>query len=432
MCLSQDGNITEAYYNLGLCHMHLHEIEQAAHRFEQALALDPLHHSSHYQLALSLEVSGQWKNASIHYKSCLDLVEHEAASHGMGRCLMKLCEASDALPYLKTSFTLGGESLELWHNMGMCYLQLSSPALALEAWNKAAKFEKNIDVIYHIAVCYQQMMRYDDAEMYFKQALCIQADHLDTYLNLIAIAIERFQVKQALDWIGQALTFYPDREDLQYLRGSLTQTTSMRRAPAFYIAQLFDNYAYHYDTHVVKHLHYQLPDLLQTILDRYKPVNGWSSACDLGCGTGLCGKIIKPWAKHMVGVDLSKDMLKIASALEIYDVLIEDDIQAYLTHTGELFDLMTLADVLPYFGELDWLSDLHRHICIDGLVILSIEKNTNIENYHLHEHARFMHHPDYTIQCMKHFECIETQTITLRRNMNKDVLGQLMVFRRCL
>lgn len=430
MALSQDGTIHEAYFNIGLSHMHLNQISEAEHRFEQTLSLDPTHHAAHYQLALCCELQEKYSKSIEYYTQCINMADHESASHGLGRCYIKTGDASSALDHLKKSYTLGGEGLELWHNMGMCYLQLSSPALALEAWHKAMEHDVNLDSLYHTGVCYQQMTRYDDAEIYFQRALTIQEDHLDSYLNLIAIAIERFQTDTALKLIDKASSYHRDREDLHYLKSSLTQSPNMDKAPASYVAQLFDHYAGHYDAHVTQHLHYKLPEQLKVILQSYVSKTTMQSALDLGCGTGLCGKIIKEFTQSLTGIDLSKDMLKIASELAIYDTLLETDILTYLETTAESFDLVTMAELLPYIGDLTWMKTLHQRLNPLGLVVLSIEDSSSTDSYHLHEHARFAHCSDYVIGCMLQFELIDCQNINLRKQMNNNVKGKLMTFRK--
>ena len=50
---------------------------------------------------------------------------------------------------------------------------------------------------------------------------------------------------------------------------------------------------------------------------------------DAGCGTGLCGVLVAPFARRLVGVDLSDGMLAHAGDKNIYHALI----RAELTHT---------------------------------------------------------------------------------------------------
>ena len=65
-------------------------------------------------------------------------------------------------------------------------------------------------------------------------------------------------------------------------------------------------------------LHQQVLDAVQEYTNA-KPVK----ILDAGCGTGLCGPLLKPWARRLVGVDLSGGMLEKARALQLYDEHIE-------------------------------------------------------------------------------------------------------------
>ncbi|NIR58985.1 MAG: methyltransferase domain-containing protein, partial [Gammaproteobacteria bacterium] len=42
---------------------------------------------------------------------------------------------------------------------------------------------------------------------------------------------------------------------------------------------------------------------------------------DAGCGTGLCGPLLAPHARTLVGVDLSGGMIAKAEELAVYDEL---------------------------------------------------------------------------------------------------------------
>ena len=44
---------------------------------------------------------------------------------------------------------------------------------------------------------------------------------------------------------------------------------------------------------------------------------------DAGCGTGLCGPLVAPYARRLAGVDLSEGMLAHAKEKNVYDELIE-------------------------------------------------------------------------------------------------------------
>ena len=73
---------------------------------------------------------------------------------------------------------------------------------------------------------------------------------------------------------------------------------------------------------------------------------------DLGCGTGLCGPMLKPLAATLVGVDLSRPMLDGAREKRCYDELLCEDLLAFLGARPQGFDLMVASGVLILFADL--------------------------------------------------------------------------------
>jgi predicted TPR repeat methyltransferase len=73
---------------------------------------------------------------------------------------------------------------------------------------------------------------------------------------------------------------------------------------------------------------------------------------DAGCGTGLCGPFLRPYAKRLVGVDLSPAMLAKARARKVFHVLDRCDLGSIGTYPKGPFDMVICADVLVYFGDL--------------------------------------------------------------------------------
>ena len=80
---------------------------------------------------------------------------------------------------------------------------------------------------------------------------------------------------------------------------------------------------------------------------------------DLGCGTGLAGREIKPRARRMTGVALSPEMIEHARHAGLYDAREVAEITSWLTdrrnvaHSdADLFDVIVACDSLIYFGDL--------------------------------------------------------------------------------
>jgi predicted TPR repeat methyltransferase len=66
----------------------------------------------------------------------------------------------------------------------------------------------------------------------------------------------------------------------------------------------------------------------------------------------LCGVLIAPYARRLVGVDLSERMLAEARNRSVYDELLKCELSAYLADCTEMFDVIVSADTLVYFGTL--------------------------------------------------------------------------------
>jgi predicted TPR repeat methyltransferase len=95
---------------------------------------------------------------------------------------------------------------------------------------------------------------------------------------------------------------------------------------------------------------------------------------DAGCGTGLCGPLVAPYARHLTGVDLSEGMLVHAKEKNVYHALVKDELTDYLRDNSEAFDLIVAADTLVYFGDLESvLAAAARALRPKGLLVFTLE-----------------------------------------------------------
>ena len=87
--------------------------------------------------------------------------------------------------------------------------------------------------------------------------------------------------------------------------------------------QSFDSFAASFDSKLAK-LAYRAPALVSAMLDDAGLDASRSlDVLDAGCGTGLCGPLIAPYARRLTGVDLSGGMLSQAKEKNIYDELLQ-------------------------------------------------------------------------------------------------------------
>ena len=116
------------------------------------------------------------------------------------------------------------------------------------------------------------------------------------------------------------------------------------RASDAYVQRTFDQFADSFDQ-VLQRLEYRAPQLLVDLVARVLgPGQGKLDVLDAGCGTGLCGALLKAWAHRLVGVDLSSKMVEKARLREVYDHLVVGELTAYLSTHAAAYDLVVSAD----------------------------------------------------------------------------------------
>jgi predicted TPR repeat methyltransferase len=127
------------------------------------------------------------------------------------------------------------------------------------------------------------------------------------------------------------------------------------------------------------------------------PPAGGLEVLDAGCGTGLCAPSLRPYARRLVGVDLSSEMVKRADDRHLYDELVVDELTAFLTGHPAAYDLVASADTLCYFGELaPPLSAAATALRSGGHLVFTVERATDAPaGYQLNPHGRYSHTDAY-------------------------------------
>jgi len=204
------------------------------------------------------------------------------------------------------------------------------------------------------------------------------------------------------------------------------------RAPDVYVARVFDSFAASFDAKLAD-LSYQAPALVAAAVARHAGTPARAlDLLDAGCGTGLCGPLLAPWARRLVGVDLSEGMLRKAAARRVYDDLFCGELVAFLRTQEVAWDLIVSADTLCYFGALEaFAAAAFAALRGDGLLVFTVEAHDDAEgapDYRLHEHGRYSHRRRYLENVLRSAGLVpvETQAVVLRMEAGKPVDGWLV------
>ena len=202
--------------------------------------------------------------------------------------------------------------------------------------------------------------------------------------------------------------------------------------PAAYVATLFDQYAPRFDAHLLDGLAYRGPQIIAEALA--KAGAGTAAAgLDLGCGTGLMGRVLAHPGLRLDGVDLSAAMLRLAEATGCYRGLWQGDCVAVARDLpAGSYGLAVAADVLVYLGDLRPLCDAVARLLAPGGWFAATVQARDQEGYDLGPDLRFRHAPGYLRTCLEGagLTLLGLDPCVTRRENDADVAGLVFVARR--
>lgn len=226
-------------------------------------------------------------------------------------------------------------------------------------------------------------------------------------LSVLGQARQRMgQDAAALDSYAAALRLDPENAYLRHLVAALGGIAPPARANSTYVAEVFDGYARRFEESLFA-LGYRVPGLMLRMIERALPsvASGeqrLGAVLDLGCGTGLMGATLHDLlGGPLVGVDMSARMVEEARRKGVYTRLECADIESVLAREEGCYDVILLADVLCYFGELAPLMPLLQgRLAKGGLLLLSVEAGADDTTWTLSRNGRYRHGSAYLRQAL--------------------------------
>ena len=382
-------------------------------------------------VAVALQQAEQWAAAAEIYETILEIVpDHAGALHFSGVLAHQQELADEAVALIARSLELEPDRPD-WHsNFGIVLQDRLRLDDAITAYERAIALDENhANAHNNLGVVFRANGRVADAEAAYRAAIEIDPDHADAHHNLgvllnglgreaeaarcfskvitlrpkhpearrlLALAHYTLgEVDKAIEIFDEWLQEEPDDPIARHMLAACSGRDMPDRASDAFIETTFDSFAASFDAKLAS-LAYRAPALVAEMLARSGVEASQAfDVVDAGCGTGLCGQLVAPYARRLVGVDLSESMLARARERNVYDELVKHELTAFLQDTPESFDVIVSADTLVYFGPLDAVTAAAANaLRPGGVLVFTVEELSGTAGkagYSLSPNGRYRH-----------------------------------------
>jgi predicted TPR repeat methyltransferase len=352
--------------NLGAARMKLGRPQTALAAFDAALSAEPQHADAWCHRGLALAELDRQEDALASFDRALALDPAlSAAGYGRATALGRLRRHGDALQALDE-------------------LTRQDPGHG-RGWLLRGQTLQMLD-------------RHDDSLSSYRRAVGAQPDLGLAWLLLGQRLAELGDDAAAAVAFERTMSLGFEVETSRYLLAALGRGPTPSSAPAAYVRALFDGYADDFETHLVGTLRYRAHEhVAQTaLLGECVAQRGAASALDLGCGTGLCGALLRPHVQWLGGIDVSTSMVNAARRRGVYDVVTHSELVEHLQATPLRHDLVVCADTFIYLGDLSpAFAGVRRVLQDGGRFVFSVERADDSLAYTLTTQLRYGHSERY-------------------------------------
>jgi len=321
---------------------------------------------------------------------------------------------------------------EVWNNLGVAYREIGDQDEAISCFRRAVAFAPDMAEAWNnLGVAQDEFNMIENASESYRKAIEIRSDYTSAHFNL-GISLQKLRrFKEAEEHYHKVLETKPDDEAARFMLQSLGISATPDAAPVEHVRRIFDRCAGTFESILVKDLEYKTPELLFELVRPY--LTEEMNVLDLGCGTGLGAQLYRPFAKRLIGVDVSSKMLEKAAEKKIYNRLEVFDILQDWSFSQK-FDLIYSSDVFVYFGNLDTIiRSASSYIVCGGIIAFSVEiLEDNSIGYRLFPSGRYAHSRTYIQDCLRRhgLQLMEETIADIRKQSGNPVKGLLIVAKK--
>jgi len=412
-------------------------LSEAESVYSDVLRTVPENPDANHFIGVVTHQMGNSEKGIEYIKRSLELLPRQpSALNNLGNIYKETGRYSDALDTYEKVIAAAPDHVDTWVNLAVILRELKRPKDALETLQKVFELSsEHGEGQYVLGDVHRDLGNYDEALAAYAESarLCPESQLLPK--SIARVLYQNGHKDEATRTLRNWLIRRPDDAVARHLLAAYAGDDVPARASDEYVRMCFDNFAKSFDE-CLKGLDYKAPELICDKLISLLPENQERTVLDIGCGTGLCGPMLRPVAKKLLGVDLSPGMLVKAKLLDVYDDLIEAELTEFMNRDYAAFDVIVCADTFVYFGELTKAfraaSDSMKS---DGLFVFTVEQHLQkdrAENYVLQHHGRYSHTREYLRLALSDadFDIVTMDDVVLRKEESEPVGGLLVAARK--
>jgi len=409
-----------------------HDLKEDTLEFPAELTVDQA-----IELAKGLQQRLALNEAEAIYRRILeDLPEHPDSLHFLGLLQYQRGRPVEAVRFISEAVRVAPEYVDAYNNLGniyreqerlddaeICYRRVieltpdhagayNNLGTVLRARGRlseaAAAYQKAIDLnpgfpspFENMGNLLSQQGRVSEAVAHYSQAIVLNPDHPGSK-KMLGIALSCLgRVDEAAGVFREWAEQEPDNPVAHHLLAACSGKDVPLRAADAYVKQVFDNFAERFEERL-ESLEYKAPELVaRAVAEIFPEPAGNLHILDAGCGTGLCGRLLRPYARRLEGVDLSAGMLARAKSTGCYDVLNEAELTEFIGCRQDAYDVIVSADTLCYFGDLrEVMAAAAAALRPGGFFIFTVERDEEGDDgmpdgFRINPLGRYSHQESY-------------------------------------
>jgi len=326
--------------------------------------------------------------------------DHADWYSNFGIVLQERLRLDDAVAAYRRAIELDPNHANALNNLGVVLRAQGKPVESEASYREAIRVSpEHIDAWTNLGILLNGQKRTQESVLCFCKVITLRPKHPEARRLLALAHCALGELDKAIELFEEWLKDEPDSAVAKHMLAACSNTNVPSRASDEFVEATFDSFASSFDAKLAK-LQYRAPALVATMLEAsgVEPAKNLD-ILDAGCGTGLVGPLVAPYARRLVGVDLSAKMIAHARERKVYDDLVKSELTTFLSSAPESYDVIVSADTLVYFGPLEAVTAAAAGaLRAGGQFVFTVEELTDTGiacGYTISPHGRYSHSRGY-------------------------------------